>query len=186
MLRPWQPFFDWNRLISVLSLFKSILLIYVHIVSPYSRLIEIRGWVPFWVQSQSGLSPSRGWVHSGLSPSRGWVLSGFSPIRGSVPFGVGSIRGSVPFGVQSIRGWVPFGVGSIRDSVHSRLSLSRFGLSRFSRSRFSQWIAIITTIHCLLNSTCSRRRKVWCKRFHPIQKNVQLCSMCYARGFSVL
>ncbi len=118
---------DWDSTPS--SLFKSPFF-YIHNWTPYSRLIEIRGWVQSgfspirgWVQS--GLSPSRGWVqsgfspfgvqsHSGLSPIQGWVQSGFSPIRGSVQSGLSPIWGCVqsgfsPFEVQSIRGWVFLG-----------------------------------------------------------------------------
>ncbi len=102
--------------------------------TPYSRLRgKCWGWVPFWVQSQSGLSSSRGWVQSGLSPSRGWVHlgfspfgvqshSGFSPIWGWVHSGFSPIRGSVHSGLSPIRGWVhsgfsPFEVHSIRGWV---------------------------------------------------------------------
>ncbi len=103
-------------------------------------------WREFEVESQLGLSPSRGWVPRGLSPSRDWVHSGWSP------FGVEALQGWVhsglsPFRVESIRGWVPSGRGwvhlvlspfrveSIRGWVPSGLSLSRF-----SHSRFSRWI----------------------------------------------
>ncbi len=124
--------------------------------------------VPFWVQSQSGLSPSRGWVpvgvesqsglspfgvesQSGLSPFGVQSHSGFSPIRGWVHSGFSPIQDSVHSGLSPIRGWVHsrfslFEVQSIRGSVHLGLSLSRFGLSRFSRSRLSRWIVHIYTV----------------------------------------
>ncbi len=91
-------------------------------LSPIQSSVISRGWVPFGVESQSGLSPFGVESQSGLSPFEVQSHSGFSPIRGSVPFGVGSIWGSVPFGVQSIRGSVHSGLSPVRGWVHSRFS----------------------------------------------------------------
>jgi hypothetical protein len=93
-----------------------------HHWTPYSRLIEIWGWVPVGVESHSEFSPVGVESQSGLSPDGVQSHSEFSPVgvesqSGLSPVGVESWSGLSPVGVESIRSTVPFGVES-----HSGLS----------------------------------------------------------------